>query len=108
MAAKGRAKTLTTFEDLAGRRHRVVLMADRLVLDLVGSEPPRVVALLRYDEGITQAETIVFGKEGEEGYAARARRETGPLCRTLERADLGGPEQDPGEQPGEDEWPAAA
>ena len=108
MAARGKAKTLATFEDRAGRSHRVVLMANRLVLDLVGSEPPRVVAMLRYDEGIAEAETIVFGNEGEEGYAARASRETAPLCRTLEQADLGGPDEAPGEQPGEDEWPAAS
>ena len=103
----GDAKTLTTFRDRSGRAHKVVLMADRLVLDLIDREPPRVLALLRHDEGIEQAEAIVFGTDAEEGYAERAKRERDPLCRPLDPADLRAevPRPRPVE-PGE--WPVAA
>lgn len=102
------ATTLTTFRDQAGRPHKVVLMADRLLIDIVGTEPPRVLALLRDDEGIDQARAIVFGTETEPGYAERAKREGGPLCRPLERADLAAPEPDPPKRRGDEDWPVAA
>ena len=102
---KNKPSTLATFRDGAGRTHRVVLMADRLVLDLIGSDPPRVVALLRHDEGIEEARSVLFGREGEEGYVERAKREQAPLCRRLEPADLRPPassEPGPAERPDDD------
>ena len=106
MAAK--AKTLTTFSDESGRTHKVVLMADRIVLDLVGTEPPRVLALLRHDEGIEQAEAVVFGTDSDEGYAERAKRERAPLCRPLARADLSAEAPTPMPVEPDDDWPVAA
>ena len=102
------AKTLTTFEDRSGRSHKVVLMADRLLIDIVGSEPPRVLGLLRHDEGVEHAKAIVFGTDTEEGYAERAKREHAPLCRPLERGDLetDAPPRAPTEP--DDDWPVAA
>ena len=102
------AKTITTFEDRSGRSHRVVLMADRLLIDIVGSEPPRVLALLRHDEGVEHAKVIVFGTDTEEGYAERAKRERVPLCRALESGDLK-TEAVPRPSPEpDDDWPVAA
>lgn len=103
-----RAQTIAEFEDRSGRQHKVVLMADRLLIDIVGTEPPRVLALMRDDEGIEQAKAIVLGSEGEEGYAARAKREQEPLCRAIEPADL--TQEDPRPAPPEpdDDWPVAA
>ena len=104
----GNAKTLTTFRDRSGRAHKVVLMADRLVLDLIDREPPRVLALLRHDEGIEQAEAIVFGTDAEEGYAERAKRERDPLCRPLDPADLSAEVPRPRPVEPDDDWPVAA
>ena len=102
------AKTLTTFRDQSERTHKVVLMANRLLVDIVGSEPPRVLALLRHDEGVEQAKAIVFGTDADEGYAERAKRERAPLCRPLERGDLetDAPPRAPTEP--DDDWPVAA
>ena len=105
MAANKNAETLTRFTDRSGRAHRVVLMASCLLLDLIDTEPPRVLALLRHDEGIEQARAIVFGTDGEEGYAKRARRETG-LCRPLARGDLREAREQNG--PPDEDWPVAA
>lgn len=102
------AKTLTTFRDQSGRTHKVVLMAERLVLDLIDSEPPRVLALLRHDEGIEHAEAIVFGTDSDEGYAERAKRERDPLCRPLARADLSPDAPQPRPVEPDDDWPVAA
>ena len=82
-------------------------MADRLVLDLIDREPPRVLALLRHDEGIEQAEAIVFGTDTEEGYAERAKRERDPLCRPLDPADVRAAVPQPPREP-DDDWPVAA
>ena len=101
------AKRLAEFEERSGRRHRVVLMADRLVLDIVGKEPPRVVALLGPEEGIEHARAIVFGREGDEGYVERARRERAPICRRLAHAELRPPEDEPSAPP-DDDLPEAA
>lgn len=101
------AQTITSFQDQSGRSHKVVLMAERLLIDIVGTEPPRVLALLRHDEGIEQAKAIVFGTDAEEGYAERAKRERDPLCRPLEHADLGAERPRPVPEPGDD-WPVAA
>ena len=102
------AQTIAEFEDRSGRPHKVVLMADRLLIDIVGTEPPRVLALMRHDEGIEQAKAIVLGIDGEEGYAARAKRERAPLCRPLERGDLETGAAPPRPAEPDDDWPAAA
>ncbi len=102
------AQTIAEFEDSSGRRHRVVLMADRLLIDIVGTEPPRVLALMRHDEGIEQAKAIVLGSDSDEGYAARAKREQAPLCRAIEPADLATEEPRPAPPEPDDDWPVAA
>ena len=107
MAANRNATTITEFTDAAGRPHKVVLLARRLLLDLVGTDPPRVLALLRQDEGIEQARAIVFGNGKDRGYAERAKREAAPLCRALEPEDLRSNPSDAGHRPDE-EWPVAA
>ena len=102
------AQTIAEFEDRSGRQHKVVLMAGRLLIDIVGTEPPRVLALMRHDEGIEQAKAIVLGGEGEEGYAARASREEAPLCRPIQRADLERDDLRPAPANPDDDWPVAA
>lgn len=105
MAERKSAQTLAEFTDQSGREHKVVLMADRLLIDVIDREPPRVLALLRPDEGIEHARAIVFGSDSEDGYVERAKRERLPLCRPLERADLREPSG--AERPAGD-WPRAA
>lgn len=108
MTNPSNAETLTTFSDESGRTHRVVLMAERLLLGLIDSEPPRVLALLRHDEGIEQARAIVFGSGLDAGYAERARRERAPLCRALERRDLRTEAPQPSPADRDEDWPVAA
>jgi hypothetical protein len=87
MARKDSAKLLARYTDPHGRPHRVVLRG-RLLIDLAAGREPRLVARLAEDEGEREARALLDGSAIDEGYLARARRETRPFIRPLTAEDL--------------------
>ena len=75
---------LARYTDPNGRAH-LVLLRGRLVLDVGGSGPARVVCELASDEGTRQARALLHGAGG---YLERARRSERPLCRELGCEDV--------------------
>ena len=92
---------LARYTDRRGRAH-LVLLRERLVLD-VGGDGPRVVAELSADEGIDQARAAL----DDGGYLERAAASEAPFCRALSVEDLR-PAAEPDEPAGEDERRMAA
>jgi hypothetical protein len=87
MARKNGAKALARYTDPHGRPHRVVLRG-RLLIDLAAGREPRLVARLSDAEGEREARALLDGSAIDEGYLARARRETRPFIRQLTAEDL--------------------
>jgi hypothetical protein len=88
MSRKDAAKaTLARYTDPHGRPHRVVLRG-RLLIDLAPRQLPRLVARLSEAEGKPEARALIDGSAIDEGYLARARRESRPFIRALRAEDL--------------------
>lgn len=87
MPVKDRRAVLARYTDPQGRPHRVVLLR-HLLMDLSSGRLTRVVAVLGAGEGKQQARALLDGSALDEGYLARARRETGPFIRALCAEDL--------------------
>jgi len=82
-----RDELVATYTDSGNRCHRIAVRG-RLVLDLCAGRPAVVVAELSIEEGIDQAEAVVFGGEFDPGYLARAEAGERPLGRYLRAEDL--------------------
>jgi hypothetical protein len=78
---------VVTYADQEGRRHRIVVRGG-FVLDLSAGRPAILVAELSHEEGIEQAEAVVFGGEFDAGYLARAEAGEAALGRRLTAEDL--------------------
>jgi hypothetical protein len=79
--------TLARYTDPHGRPHRVVLRG-RLLIDLAPRQLPRLVARLSEAEGEPEARALLDGSPIDEGYLARACRESRPFIRPLRAEDL--------------------
>jgi hypothetical protein len=87
-AVERRSEALVaSYADRDGRRHRIVVRGG-LVLDLSAGGPAILVAELSHEEGIEQAEAVVFGGEFDAGYLARAEAGEKALGRRLTAEDL--------------------